>query len=62
MTYERKIAHLEEAHKLLEQELTKAEENNLSESIITDIKKKKLRAKDLIKELKQLDNQGKEFQ
>ena len=62
MSYERKIAHLEEAHSLLEQELTKAEENNLSESIITDIKKKKLRAKDLIKELKQLDNQGKEFQ
>lgn len=62
MSYERKIAHLEETHKMLEAELAKAQASNWAELLIVDLKKKKLRTKDLIMELKKLDNAGREFQ
>jgi hypothetical protein len=62
MSYERKIAHLEETHAMLERELAKAEMNRWSTYLINEIKKKKLHAKDLIMELKKLDSHGKEFQ
>ena len=62
MSYERKIAHLEETHAMLERELAKAEANSWASLLINDIKKKKLHTKDLIIELKKLDSHGKEFQ
>lgn len=61
MTYERKIAHLEEAHAMLERELSNAMMTNSNQTIINDIKKKKLHAKDLIEDLKRLDASGKDF-
>jgi hypothetical protein len=62
MPYDRKIAHLEETHTMLEQELKTAEEHNAADNVIQELKKKKLHAKDMLTKLKALDNAGREFQ
>jgi hypothetical protein len=59
MSYDMRIAHFEEAHAMLERELEKAEKNLASTELIHELKKKKLRAKDMITQL--MDESGKEF-
>ena len=61
MPYDRKIAHLEEAHAMLDKELDKAVKQNADDLVISELKKKKLFAKDLIRELRSLDDAGKDF-
>lgn len=61
MSFERKIAHLEETHAMLERELSKALIENVDQLHITELKKKKLHVKDLILDLQRLDSQGKKF-
>lgn len=59
MSYERRIDHLIEVHAELEKELTAAEKRNADDATITELKKKKLFAKDLIVELKTLEEKAK---
>jgi len=59
--YERKIAFLQETHAQLEKQLLEAEEGHATDEEIHLIKKLKLRAKDAIRELTNLDNAGREF-
>ncbi len=61
MSYENKIAHLTEVHVALEKQLGDALVDGQPDSVIVELKKKKLRSKDLIRVLTQLDNQGCEF-
>ena len=61
MSYERKIAHLEETHIMILRELGKAIDEGAADHVITDLKKKKLHVKDLLRELRNLDDAGKEF-
>lgn len=59
MSYERRISHLMEVHTELEKELDAAKERNADDTVITELKKKKLFAKDLIVELKAIDEKTK---
>ena len=59
--YERKIASLQETHAQLEQQLIEAEATLATDEEIHTIKKLKLHAKDMIRDLTNLDNAGREF-
>lgn len=61
MPYERKIAHLVETHAALERELKDLVEQNAPDDLVHLVKKRKLKAKDLIVGLTKLDNAGQEF-